>query len=85
MIESTPGTPYCALPCFPQVEHNMRGRRLALASLLNSNEAAFSMSHFPLMGVGQFTSPLAQPRGPIAYSLFTPDDVINAHPRFGYY
>jgi glutamate--cysteine ligase catalytic subunit len=40
--------------------------------------------NFPLLGVGQFTSPPFSPNGPIAQSLFTPDEMINQHPRFGY-
>lgn len=43
------------------------------------------MTHFPLMGVGEFTEPVFPPKGPIANSLYTPDEVINAHRRFRYY
>lgn len=40
------------------------------------------MTNFPLFGVGDFTSPSAEPGGPTAQSEFVPDTVINPHPRF---
>ena len=32
----------------------------------------------------QFTAPYYPPTGPIAQSLFLPDEIINPHTRFGY-
>jgi len=36
----------------------------------------------PLFGTSNFCSPSCKPNGPIAESLFVPDDVIFPHPRF---
>jgi glutamate--cysteine ligase catalytic subunit len=52
---------------------------------LKPNEEVLTIVNFPLLGVGQFTSPPFSPNGPIAQSLFTPDEMINPHPRFGYF
>lgn len=82
MIESTPGTPYCGLPCIDQVEQNMALRRAALLAQLDADEGAFTMSHFPMIGTSDHTFPPTQAKGPIANSLYISDDIINAHKRF---
>lgn len=77
----------------------MRLRRKRILSVLRPGEVAPTMTCFPLMGVGDFVaapdSATATPptgtggshgwhvRGPVAYSAYVPDDVINPHPRFG--
>ena len=59
MLESTPGTPFCALPCFPQVEQNMALRRAALLGQLDSDEGPpyppFRLRNFDSVFLGAFT------------------------------
>jgi glutamate--cysteine ligase catalytic subunit len=82
MIEGTPGRPFNCRE-FALIEDNMKLRRQLIKSRLRSNEEVLTMVNFPLLGVGQFTSPPSFPNGPIAQSLFTSDEIINPHPRFG--
>jgi glutamate--cysteine ligase catalytic subunit len=85
MIEGTPGQPYCGNPMLfvRQVEANMLARRLFAEQQLPRDTHALTLVNFPLNGMGHYTlSSTAQPRGPVAQSLFTPDDVINHHLRF---
>ena len=60
----------------------MAARRKEVQKLLRSGEAIISLTHFPHMGVGDFVHPSCVPGGPIAKSLFVPDEIINPHPRF---
>jgi glutamate--cysteine ligase catalytic subunit len=84
MIEGTPGQPYDGDPLvfIRQVEANMTERRRVAESRLPADTHALTLVNFPLMGLGEFTLPPAAPNGPVATSLFTPDDVINHHRRF---
>jgi glutamate--cysteine ligase catalytic subunit len=65
-----------------RVELNMKLRRLHVQHQLLPHERLLSLSVFPLMGVGAFTDPAYSPQGPVAQSLFTPDEVIFQHKRF---
>jgi len=60
----------------------MRLRRKRLLSVLLPNEAAPTLTTFPLLGVGSFTHPEHPPGGPISLSSYIPDACINPHPRF---
>ena len=84
MIEGTPGTPYIGDPNLfvYQVELSMCERRRLAQRIMQSDEFIVSMTSFPLNGMGDYTIPTDQPGGDIAKSLFTPDTVINHHPRF---
>jgi glutamate--cysteine ligase catalytic subunit len=64
------------------VEESMAYRRAEVQKLLKTGEAIVSLTHFPHMGVGDFAEPPCVPGGPIARSLFVPDEIINPHPRF---
>ena len=79
----TPGAPYgdCVTE-LRRVELNMKLRRLHVQHQLLPHERLLSLSVFPLMGVGAFTDPAYSPQGPVAQSLFTPDEVIFQHKRF---
>jgi glutamate--cysteine ligase catalytic subunit len=83
MIEATPRRPYGAsLSALLDMETNARRRRTALQSYLAPDEYLITFAHFPMLGVGAFTHPPAQPNGPIAESAFLPDELINPHPRY---
>jgi hypothetical protein len=81
----TPGAPYgdCVTE-LRRVELNMKLRRLHVQHQLLPHERLLSLTVFPLMGVGAFTDPAYSPQGPVAQSLFTPDEVIFQHKRFPY-
>eukprot|EP01027_Heterolobosea_sp_BB2_P015904 GEZU01022707.1.p1 GENE.GEZU01022707.1~~GEZU01022707.1.p1 ORF type:complete len:618 (-),score=165.86 GEZU01022707.1:79-1932(-) len=81
----TPGQPYGGkLSHLCLVEDNMKERRKMVAAHLKPDEVLMSISMFPLMGSEKvFTYPAAEPNGPIAQSLYLPDEIINPHPRFG--
>jgi len=84
MVEGTPSRPYSGFATdLLKVERNMRKRRARLLAVLKPDEICPTVPCFPLLGVGQFTEPAAAPGGPIAKSLFIPDEAINPHPRFG--
>ena len=50
--------------------------------LLSGGECLLSITSFPHLGVNDFLTPTFPSFGPIAQSLFIPDEVINGHPRF---
>jgi len=83
MVEGTPGAPYgdCVTE-LRRVELNMQLRRQHVENQLKPNERVMSLSVFPMMGVGTFTDPPFSPQGPVAQSLFTPDEIIFQHKRF---
>lgn len=82
MLESTPGKPYEGLMDVLKVERQMRARRSRLLSVLQPDEIAPTVTGMPLFGVGDFCDPAMKPRGPVAESLFVPDEAIFPHPRF---
>jgi glutamate--cysteine ligase catalytic subunit len=83
MIEGTPGVPYGhTVEALLDVEPNMRGRRREVQAMLRPGEAIISLTHFPMLGVGDFTDPPHAPGGPVTESLFVPDAIVNPHPRF---
>jgi len=82
MLESTPGKPYEGLTSVLGVEANMMMRRSRLLSCLNADEIVPTLSCFPMLGVGDSTYPVFSPQGPVAQSLFIPDEAIFPHPRF---
>ena len=83
MIEATPGNPYEGRPeDMLNVESNMTKRRKELEKNLGKNEIIITLTHFPFFGVSNFTNPSFPVNGPIAQSLFIPDQVIHPHPRF---
>ena len=82
MLESTPGKPYEGLSSLLEVENNMMMRRSRLLSCLRENEIVPTLSCFPMLGVGDSTFPVYRPTGPVAQSLFIPDEAIFPHPRF---
>eukprot|EP01134_Creolimax_fragrantissima_P005583 CFRG5583T1 len=84
MIEGTPGSPYGHdLKELATIEANMRIRRLRIKELLRPGECAIAITNFPRLGCPESTEPVFPPKGPIAKSLFIPDEAINPHPRFG--
>eukprot|EP00172_Hildenbrandia_rubra_P002640 Plantae.Rhodophyta-Hildenbrandia_rubra.ctg3638.p1 GENE.Plantae.Rhodophyta-Hildenbrandia_rubra.ctg3638~~Plantae.Rhodophyta-Hildenbrandia_rubra.ctg3638.p1 ORF type:complete len:732 (-),score=106.62 Plantae.Rhodophyta-Hildenbrandia_rubra.ctg3638:1155-3350(-) len=84
MVEGTPGVPYrCYATDLGLVERNMRLRRREIDRLLGPNECVLTITAFPRTGCGAFTMPPSLPMGRLARSLFTSDDAINPHPRFG--
>ena len=83
MLESTPGKPYEGLTSLLEVEANMMMRRSRLLSCLNRDEIVPTLSCFPMLGAdGNSTYPRHRPNGPVAQSLFIPDEAIYPHPRF---
>ena len=83
MVEGTPAEPYTGfasdLLC---VERNMRRRRARLLNVLKPDEICPTIPCFPLLGVGQWTTPPQPTGGPVSESLFISDGCINPHPRF---
>ncbi|WPK24015.1 hypothetical protein PUMCH_001269 [Australozyma saopauloensis] len=84
MIEATPLRPYDGnlLDDYLYVEENMVKRREVSQSQLPENVVPLTLTSFPRMGCGVFTSPSARPIGPASQSLFLPDEIINKHMRF---
>lgn len=84
MIEATPLKPYDGqcLDDYLYVEENMVKRREVSQSELPLNIVPLTLTAFPRMGCGIFTSPPAKPIGPASQSLFLPDEIINRHARF---
>lgn len=84
MIESTPGVPYCStLKDCLRVESNMRYRRELIQAKLAKDEISITMTSFPRLGApGVFSIPYHPPCGPVAQSLYLPDQIINQHIRF---
>ncbi|KAH3687185.1 hypothetical protein WICPIJ_001844 [Wickerhamomyces pijperi] len=83
MIEATPKGPYDGekLSQYEYVEQNMAVRRVIADKLLPENKL-LTITAYPLMGVGQFTSPPTKANSPSSKSLFLGDDVTNRHVRF---
>ncbi|PVH17186.1 uncharacterized protein CXQ87_000067 [Candidozyma duobushaemuli] len=84
MIEATPLRPYDgnSLEDYVYVEENMIKRREVSQSELPANIVPLTLTTYPRMGCGDFTSPKAKPIGPASQSLFLPDEIINRHVRF---
>ena len=83
MVEGTPGKPYGGKPQdMLDVEKNMTKRRREVEQLLEKDEILLSLTHFPFLGVSNFTSPSFPVNGPVAQSFFVPDQIIHPHPRF---
>eukprot|EP00906_Rhabdomonas_costata_P024148 RCo034750 len=87
MIEATPGQPYGNLTAhLLMVEPNMSLRRKCPLPFLREGEALLSITVHPRLGAPDCLPP-AQPTslplpGPVAQSVFLPDEVITPHPRF---
>lgn len=59
------------------------GRRELIQAKLAENETLVTLTSFPRLGAPEsFTVPHATPRGPVAQSLYLPDEIINQHIRF---
>lgn len=84
MIEATPLKPYdgTSLLDYVYVEKNMIKRREISQGELPPNVVPLTLTTYPRMGCGNFTSPKAKPIGPASQSLFLPDEIINRHARF---
>ncbi|KAF3150382.1 Zn finger-containing GTPase- Activating Protein for ARF [Orbilia oligospora] len=84
MLEATPGAPYGGtLRDLLTVEPDMKKRRVIAKQHMTKNETPITMTSFPRLGVpGAFTQPYYPPHGPIARSIFVPDEIINQHIRF---
>ncbi|CAD1808733.1 Glutamate-cysteine ligase family protein [Candida parapsilosis] len=84
MIEATPAKPYdgTRLEDYVYVEDNMIKRRELSTDELPKHIKPLTITAFPRMGCGTFTSPPAKPIGPASQSLFLPDEIINRHARF---
>lgn len=84
MIEATPLRPYdgTLLGDYVYVEENMVKRREIAQLELPLNVVPLTLTTYPRMGCGSFTSPPAEPIGPASQSLFLPDEIINRHVRF---
>ena len=83
MVEATPARPYGGYTAdLRMVEPNMRLRRQMVQQLLQAHEYIMTLTAFPMLGVGRYCSPPAEPYGPIARSLYIADEVIGPHPRF---
>jgi glutamate--cysteine ligase catalytic subunit len=84
MVEATPARPYGGFTTdLRLVEANMRLRRQLVSTLLGPNERMMTITAFGMMGTpdciagGPYVAP-----GPVYDSLYLPDVVIGAHPRF---
>jgi glutamate--cysteine ligase catalytic subunit len=84
MIEVTPASPYDGnlLSDYVYVEKNMNIRRKVSEEELPSDVIPLTLTTYPRMGCGIFTSPPAKANGPASQSLFLPDEIINRHVRF---
>lgn len=84
MLESTPGEPYHSkLEDCLRVELNMRYRRQLIQTSLADDEVLVTLTSFPRLGASNvFTTPHESPCGPVAQSLYLPDEIINQHIRF---
>ncbi|CUM63931.1 uncharacterized protein PRCAT00001519001 [Priceomyces carsonii] len=84
MIEATPAKPYDgnSLDDYLYVEQNMMKRRDISQGELPDNVRPLTITSFPRMGCGNFTSLPSKPIGPASQSLFLPDEIINRHVRF---
>ena len=77
-----PSKPYAGFTFnLKEVEENMAVRNQRLISALEENEFPLSIVSFPTLGAGgNFTTPPAQPGGPMSLSEGVPDAVINHIP-----
>lgn len=84
MVEATPAEPFNgnSLDDYLYVEKNMNKRREVSSDELPNNVRPVTLTTFPRMGCGNFTSPTTKPIGPASQSLFLPDEIINRHVRF---
>ncbi|KAF3912588.1 hypothetical protein ABW21_db0208503 [Orbilia brochopaga] len=84
MLEATPGAPYGGtLRDLLTVEPDMKRRRVIAKQHMADHETPVTMTSFPRLGVPEaFTQPFYPPHGPIARSIFVPDEIINQHIRF---
>lgn len=84
MLEATPLRPYdgASFDDYLYVEKNMIKRRLVSRLVLPPHVVPLTLTSYPRMGCGTFTSPAAKPIGPASQSLFLPDEIINRHARF---
>lgn len=84
MVEATPLRPYdgTLFEDYVYVEANMAKRREVSQSELPAHVVPLTLTAFPRMGCGNFTSPTAKAIGPASQSLFLPDEIINRHARF---
>jgi len=92
MIEGTPGAPFgfTGVGDIAHMEASMKQRRKAIRAVLRPNERIATIVNYPLMGAYDPTKHIsfAEPDthrpgvGPVAHSLFTPDDIIHPHFRF---
>jgi glutamate--cysteine ligase catalytic subunit len=87
MVEGTPARPYGGFTTdLRLVEANMALRRALVTEMLLPDERCVSWTAFPLMGgcasAAAFTTPVFEPLGDVARSLYVPDQMISAHPRF---
>ncbi|ANB14503.1 glutamate--cysteine ligase [Sugiyamaella lignohabitans] len=83
MLEATPAKPFTGdFKDLLLVEANMATRRTIAKEHMNSNEFPLTLTSYPRLGVGQFTSPAAEPNGKASRSFFLPDEIINPHVRF---
>ena len=88
MLEAVPRKPFEGLTALAKVEDHMRMRRSRLMAHLAPGEVAPTLSVFPLLGVGKFwhggekDGVELQKEGPVAQSLFVPDEITYPHARF---
>lgn len=84
MLEATPAAPYngTVLSDYNTVEPNMLCRREIAREHLPKDIVPLTLTAFPRMGLGEFTSPAAEANGAASQSLFLPDEIINRHVRF---
>ena len=87
MIEGTPGGPFGenGMSDLINIEKSMKIRRKAVEQFLNTDEYIVTIATYPMMGAfehGPFTKPHYEAGGPVARSLFTPDEIIHPHHRF---
>lgn len=83
MIEGLPGVPYRDYVAdLANVERNMVLRRKLIAELLGKDDAVMTLSAFPRIGCGVFTSPATKVFDPRTRSFLVSDEVCSLHPRF---
>ncbi|PRP79117.1 hypothetical protein PROFUN_11673 [Planoprotostelium fungivorum] len=87
MVEGTPGKPYGkrGLIDLLSIQASMRERRETVEKLLKPDEIIVTLTNYPLLGArqqGPFTFPHHEVGGPVAKSIFTPDQLLNPHQRF---
>ena len=92
MLEGTPRLPYGhTFADFLCVEDNMRQRfitcnhsRTLASSLLDNKQVVMSLTHFPMLGQGEWCTPYTRSNlfGGHSHSLFVTDEAIGLHARF---